>query len=232
VSLVFRPSIPYSDHAGRCKLHTRSLLIILHLCSTSSLWQPIPPSSTGADKSSGAVADDWISRLCSKADQQDGGQRRVKDKDMQKLGRTSSALSLLATGSAADRTSLCLQTDAQGSSESTPEDFLAVRSFDTVCGMNLCYRFPFFCWTYFSLTICLRPLDQRPRKLAPMAACAPPMAPKLSQAMIMRAQKTAKISDVIENEMAACCTFSTERANHKLSLAGLRRHLKQVKEKP
>jgi hypothetical protein len=132
VSLVFRTSIPDSDHVGRCKLLTLSLLIMMHLCSTSSLWQPIPSSSTGADKSSGVGADDWISRLCSKADLQDDGQRRVKDEDMQKLGRTSSGLSLLASGSAADRTSLCLQTDAQGSLESTPEDFLAVSSCDTV----------------------------------------------------------------------------------------------------
>ncbi len=128
MSLVFRTCIPDSDHAGRCKLPTLSLLIMMHLCSTSSLWQPIPSSSTGADKSSGAGADDWISRLCSKADLQDDGQRRFEDKDMQKLGRTSSALSLLSPDSAADRTPFCLQTDAQGSSESTPEDFLAVKS--------------------------------------------------------------------------------------------------------
>jgi len=57
------------------------------------------------------------------------------------------------------------------------------------------------------------------------------MDPKLSQAMIVRAQKTAKISDVIENEIAACCTSSREPANYKLSIKGLRRHLKQVQEK-
>ena len=76
--------------------------------------------------------------------------------------------------------------------------------------------------------VVFRPQAQKSWETLPLPAPAFPMDAVLSQATIVHVQETAKISNVIAHEMAACKNSPTESLANKLPAAGLRRHLKQV----